>query len=126
MEYIDGESLISVIDRIGIQGMLGWRQDWRVATHVGSALAEAYNQQIIHRNLTPTNIMRRHRDKSCVLGDRMLAKGLQGALAQQVTQPRQLIGNVSYMAPERVADTSSLSDHLLAWRVLECEAFVGG
>ncbi len=101
MEYIDGESLISVIDRIGIEGMLDWREVWRVAVHVGSALAEAYDQQIIHRNLTPTNIMRRHSDKSCVLGDLMLAKGLQGALAQQVTQPGQLIGDLPYMSPER-------------------------
>jgi serine/threonine protein kinase len=101
MEYIDGESLISVIDRIGVEGMLDWRDVWHVAVHVGSALTEAYNQQIIHRNVTPTNIMRRKSDKSCVLGDLMLAKGLQGALAQQVTQPGQLIGDLPYMSPER-------------------------
>ena len=45
--------------------------------------------------MTPTNIMRRSADKVCVLGDLMLAKGLQGALAQQVTQPGQLIGDLS-------------------------------
>lgn len=101
MEYIDGESLISVIDRIGVEGMLDWREVWRVAQHVGSALGEAYNHQIIHRNVTPTNIMRRYSDKTCVLGDLMLAKGLQGALAQQVTQPGQLIGDLPYMSPER-------------------------
>jgi serine/threonine protein kinase len=101
MEYIDGESLISVIDRIGVEGMLDWRDVWRVAMHVGSALAEAYDHQIIHRNVTPTNIMRRKSDKVSVLGDLMLAKGLQGALAQQVTQPGQLIGDLPYMSPER-------------------------
>ena len=81
--------------------MLDWREVWGVAVHVGSALSEAYSQQIIHRNVTPTNIMRRSKDKSCVLGDLMLAKGLQGALAQQVTQPGQLIGDLPYMSPER-------------------------
>ncbi len=113
MEYIEGESLISVIDRIGIEGMLDWREVWRVAMHIGAALAEAQNQQIIHRNVTPTNIMRRSADKVCVLGDLMLAKGLQGALAQQVTQPGQLIGDLPYMSPERTqsdADVDGRSD----------------
>lgn len=113
MEYIEGESLISVIDRIGIEGMLDWREVWRVAMHIGAALAEAQNQQIIHRNVTPTNIMRRSGNNVCVLGDLMLAKGLQGALAQQVTQPGQLIGDLPYMSPERTrsdADVDGRSD----------------
>ena len=101
MEYIEGESLIQVIDRIGIEGMLDWREVWRVAMHIGAALSEAYDRQIIHRNVTPTNILRRTSDKVCVLGDLMLAKGLEGALAQQVTQPGQLIGDLPYMSPER-------------------------
>ena len=31
----------------------------------------------------------------------MLAKALEGTLAQQVTQPGQLLGDIPYMAPER-------------------------
>ncbi len=113
MEYVDGESLTSVIDRIGVEGMLDWRDVWRVAMHVTAALAEAYDQQIIHRNVTPTNLMRRSADKVTMLGDLMLAKGLQGALAQQVTQPGQLIGDLPYMSPERTrsdADVDCRSD----------------
>ena len=101
MEYVDGESLIRVIDRIGVDRMLDWREVWRVGMHIGAALAEAFDRQIIHRNVTPTNIIRRKDDKVCVLADLMLAKGLQGALAQQVTQPGQLIGELPYMSPER-------------------------
>jgi serine/threonine protein kinase len=109
MEYIDGESLTKVIDRIGIEGMLDWREVWRVAVHIGRALEFAFEQRIIHRNVTPTNILRRHADKVCLLGDLMLAKALEGTLAKQVTRPGQLVGDVPYMSPERTRD-SGLAD----------------
>jgi|TARA_B110000467_G_C18034657_1_gene322581 serine/threonine protein kinase len=56
------------------------------------ALNKGYENKIIHRNVTPANILRRHSDKACLL---------EGTLAQQVTQPGQLLGDIPYMAPER-------------------------
>ena len=38
MEYIDGESMTHVIERIGIEGMLDWTEAYRVAVHIGRAL----------------------------------------------------------------------------------------
>ena len=108
MEYIEGEDLLKVIDRLGIQGMLDWREVWRVAIHVGRALQHAQEKKIIHRNLTPTNILRRHKDKVCLVGDLMLAKALEGTLAQQVTQPGQLVGDVPYLSPERTRDGATV------------------
>jgi serine/threonine protein kinase len=101
MELVEGESITDVIHRIGVEGMLDWREVWTVAVHVGRALTEAYERKIIHRSVTPTNILRRHKDKVCLLGDLMLAKALDGTLAKQVTQPGQIIGDVPYMSPER-------------------------
>src|SRR5262249_55444602 len=57
MEFIAGENMAQVIDRIGVAGMLDWRYGFKVAVHVGRALAYAASQHIIHRNVTPTNIM---------------------------------------------------------------------
>jgi serine/threonine protein kinase len=37
----------------------------------------------------------------CLLGDFMLAKALEGTLAQQVTQPGEILGELAYLAPER-------------------------
>ena len=108
MEFIDGENLADVIQRIGIEGMLDWREAWRVAVHVARGLEEANRRGFIHRNLTPTNILRRRADKVCLVGDLMLAKALEGTLASQVTKPGQLIGDVPYMAPERTREVGGV------------------
>lgn len=101
MEYVEGENLSQLIERIGIEGMLDWRKVWRVAVDVGRALKAGYEHKIVHRNVTPTNILRRASDEVCLLGDFMLAKALEGTLAQQVTQPGQILGDIPYLAPER-------------------------
>jgi serine/threonine-protein kinase len=101
MEYVAGESLTHVIQRIGVAGMLDWRHALRAAAHVGRALEYAHGQQIIHRNVAPPNILLRAEDKVAKLGDLMLAKALDGVLAQQVTRPGELVGDVNYMSPER-------------------------
>ena len=110
MEFVDGESMTQVIRRIGIEGMLDWREAYRVAVHIGRALAEAHTRKIIHRSVTPSNILRRNSDRCCLLGDLMLAKALEGSLARQVTQPGQIIGDVPYMSPERTRDQVNV-DH---------------
>jgi serine/threonine protein kinase len=101
MEMVDGESLTQVIERIGVAGMLDWRQAFRVAVHVGRALEYAHNCNVLHRNITPQNVLIRKSDKMVKLGDLMLAKALEGTLAQQITRPGEVLGDVRYMAPER-------------------------
>ena len=110
MEYVDGENLAEVIKRIGVRGMLDWKEAFRVAVHICRALEESYQQKIIHRNLTPANILRRHQDKVSLLGDLMLAKATEGKLAKQVTQPGQIMGDLSYLSPERTRDDANI-DH---------------
>ncbi|HEV3255540.1 MAG TPA: FHA domain-containing serine/threonine-protein kinase [Gemmataceae bacterium] len=101
MEYVAGENMAQAIERIGIAGMLDWPYAFRVAVHVGRALAYAHGQHIIHRNVTPKNILLQATDKVVKLGDLMLAKALEGALARQITRPGELVGEVAYMSPER-------------------------
>jgi serine/threonine protein kinase len=105
MEYVDGESAAAMIQRIGVAGMLDWRQTLRLAVHIARALAYAEQQHILHRNITPRNILVSNRDKVAKLGDLMLAKALEGTLAQQITRPGELLGDVNYMSPERTQGT---------------------
>ena len=113
MEFIEGENLAQLIERIGIENMLDWRKVWSVAMNIGQALQTGFENKVIHRNVTPTNILRRASDEVCLLGDFMLAKAIDGKLAQQVTQPGQIVGELPYMAPERTmsdAEVDTRSD----------------
>jgi hypothetical protein len=101
MELVEGESLTQVITRIGVAGMLDWKHAFRAALHVGRALEYAHAQGIIHRDIAPANILVRAEDKTVKLGDLMLAKALEGTLAEQVTKPGEMVGDLNYMSPER-------------------------
>lgn len=113
MEYVEGESLTKIIERIGTAGMLDWQSVFRVAVQIARALEAAYEHKIIHRNISPENIIRRSSDKLAKLGDLMLAKALEGTMADQITRPGELIGDIAYMSPERtrgMADVDCRSD----------------
>jgi serine/threonine protein kinase len=101
MEFVEGESVSQVIQRIGVAGMLDWRHAFRVAVHIARGLEYAHENSIIHRNLTPQNIIIRKSDKTAKLGDLMLAKAMEGALAEQLTRPGEILGDLRYMSPER-------------------------
>jgi serine/threonine protein kinase len=110
MEYVEGQSLRQVIQRIGKDGMLDWRYALRVAVHVSRALVYAHYHQIIHRDIAPQNLMVRTSDQVTKLGDLMMAKALGGKLAQQITRPGELLGDVRYMSPERTSGGAASVD----------------
>jgi pSer/pThr/pTyr-binding forkhead associated (FHA) protein len=102
MEYVDGESLAKVIDRIGTVGMLDWKYALTVAVHIARALDAAHAQHVVHRNVMPENILiPKGPTPSAKLGDFMLAKALDGIKAKAITKPGELVGDLVYMAPER-------------------------
>ncbi len=106
VEFVEGESLRQVIQRIGTAGILDWRHALRVAVHVGRALDFAHGQGIVHRNVTPPNILVRTADRLTKLGDLMLAKALEGGDGAQITRRGELVGDLAYMAPERTRGTA--------------------
>jgi serine/threonine protein kinase len=108
MQFIDGGSLADVINDIGFDGMVDWRKVWQIGVQVTRALHEASKYKIVHRNLTPSNILRRKGDRSCLVGDLMFAKALEGSMSYQVTGLGQIIGDIPFLPPE-----STRADKLL-------------
>ena len=104
MELIEGDNLDKLIERMGMDGLLDWTEVCRCAIHIARALRTGFNMDVIHRNVTPTNIIRRRKDKVFKLADFMLAKAMSGSLAKQITEPGQLLGELPYLPPERTVD----------------------
>jgi serine/threonine protein kinase len=108
MEFVAGENLKQIIDRIGVAGMLEWKHSYRAAIHVGRALDYAHQQGIVHRNVTPSNIIRDATNQVAKLGDLMLSKALESTASEQITRPGELVGDVAYMSPERTRGVTEL------------------
>ncbi len=101
MEFVKGESVAKLIQRIGIAGMLPWKRSFRVLLHVARALEVAHEHNVVHRNITPQNILIREHDQAAKLGDLMLAKALEGTLAESVTRSGDTVGELAYISPEQ-------------------------
>jgi serine/threonine protein kinase len=102
MEYVDGESLADTIARIGKAGKLDWRPALRISIDIGRGLFYIHSESIIHRNLTPGNILVGKGGVGTKLGSLILAKALSGALARDVTVGGEFLGDVRYQAPEQL------------------------
>src|SRR5262249_54290867 len=110
MEFVEGESLTQVVQRIGTVGMLDWRQALKVGVWVARALAFAHEHRILHRNVTPMNVVARTGFQTAKLGDLMLAKALEGDLAQDVTKTGEIVGDLAYAAPERTYGPAAIDE----------------
>lgn len=108
MEYVDGESVAQIIERTGFAGMLDWQSAYRVAVHIARALEAAAEHQIVHRNITPGNILIRSADKQAKLGDLMIAKAFDGVLRSDITEKGELVGDLAYLSPEATHGTDDL------------------
>jgi hypothetical protein len=102
-EFVDGESVSQMIRRIGVAGMLDWRNAWHVANGVANALEFAHENNVLHRNIGPSNILVRATDRCVKLGDLMLAKALDQTADERITRPGEVIGDLRYLSPEQLS-----------------------
>jgi serine/threonine-protein kinase len=107
MEYVEGENLKETIARIGKKGNLDWRPVLRMATELCNVLHYLHSENIIHRNLSPGNILL-SRLGVIKLASLILAKALSGALAKDVTVGGDFLGDVRFLAPEQVSESSTV------------------
>ncbi|MEM9828268.1 MAG: serine/threonine-protein kinase, partial [Planctomycetota bacterium] len=110
LEWVEGISVLKLIKNIGSDGVLPWQEVWRVAVHITRALEEAGKRRIIHRNVTPSNILRRNHDRSYLITDLILARALEHTDAAKLTRPGDVLGELPYMAPELLLDSTKVDE----------------
>jgi serine/threonine protein kinase len=102
-EFVVGESAKQIIQRVGVAGMLDWKLVHRVAVDIAQALEFAASMNIVHRNITPTNILIRQRDGVAKLGDLLLAKALDELGPDHVTRAGEIVGDLVFLSPEQAS-----------------------
>ncbi|MEU4159600.1 protein kinase [Actinoplanes sp. NPDC026670] len=94
MELNDGESLGA---RIGRQGSLDWREAVVITAEVASALATAHARGLVHRDITPANVM------LTGAGAKIVDFGISAVVGQRdAAADGSLLGTPAYLAPERL------------------------
>ncbi len=94
MEYVDGITLKQYIKE---KGMLPWQEACDFAIQIGQGISEAHNQNIIHRDIKPQNIIMT-KDKTLKVTDFGIAK----AVASETTVVGgTALGSVHYISPEQ-------------------------
>lgn len=103
MEFIEGRTLSDILEQ---EGALPIPKAIEIFTQVASAIGYAHNlkKQVIHRDLSPDNIMIRP-DGVVKIMDFGIAKALG---AERVTQTGIVLGKPTYMAPEQFEGTVSI------------------
>jgi eukaryotic-like serine/threonine-protein kinase len=94
MELIDGESLAAVLARAR---KLPWQHAVRITAEVAAALAAAHSRGIVHRDVTPANVM------LTATGAKVVDFGISALIGENDIDPDgSLLGTPAYLAPERL------------------------
>ncbi|GIF13239.1 hypothetical protein Ate01nite_32710 [Actinoplanes teichomyceticus] len=94
MELVDGESLAAVLARVRT---LPWHTAVRISADVAAALAAAHARGIVHRDVTPANVM------LTASGAKVVDFGISALIGENDTDPDgSLLGTPAYLAPERL------------------------
>jgi serine/threonine protein kinase len=103
LEYVDG---IDLHEHIGHVGQLDLEEASLMLTQAVRALAYLHQQQIIHRDVKPSNILvtRKHGWPVIKLTDLGLAREI-GGDEIRLTRTGFMVGTIDYMAPEQARDS---------------------
>jgi serine/threonine-protein kinase len=107
-EWVDGTNMAKAIGEVAKAGKGDWHPAFRLATHAGRALHFAHGRHMIHRNITPANLMLRAMDNVIKLSDLSLAKALTGSHIRQIMLKKKLEEELPFFAPEQTRANASL------------------
>src|ERR1700736_6837859 len=104
MEFVEGETLESLIKR---SGRLEVRLALEIATQIAAGLAAVHKQKLVHRDIKPSNIMVSLEDGGAVTAkiiDLGLAKAVNEAGSQTaISMPGGFAGTPEFASPEQFA-----------------------
>jgi eukaryotic-like serine/threonine-protein kinase len=98
MPFAEGESLRQRLER---EHQLPLDAALRITREVASALQYAHERGVIHRDIKPENIMLS--GSHAVVADFGIARALNAAGDQQLTQTGMVVGTPQYMSPEQAS-----------------------
>ena len=98
MPFIEGESLRSRLDR---EAQLPLEDALTIAQAVGAALDYAHQHGIVHRDIKPENILLS--GGHVVVADFGIARGLEAAGGEKLTETGLSLGTPAYMSPEQAS-----------------------
>src|ERR1700737_540624 len=104
MEFVEGETLDHLIKR---SGRLDVNVALEITTQVAAGLAAVHEQNLVHRDIKPTNIMVRLKEEGSVTAkiiDLGLAKTLDESVSQAwISSPGVFAGTPEFASPEQFA-----------------------
>jgi serine/threonine protein kinase len=104
MEFVEGETLENLIKR---SGRLDVKLSLEIAAQVAAGLAAVHEQNLVHRDIKPTNIMVRLKKEGGVTAkiiDLGLAKTLDESASEAgISSPGTFVGTPEFASPEQFA-----------------------
>lgn len=98
--FVEGGSAAEWIRRTGIAGMIDWPTALSLAKDVAQALIALEGAEVVHRNITPQNILIQHAGTKAYLNDVILSRAWDTVSNDRVTTDGELVGDLAYCAPE--------------------------
>jgi serine/threonine protein kinase len=127
MEFVEGETLETLIKR---SGQLEIKLAMEIATQVAAGLAAVHEQNLVHRDIKPTNIMVRLKEERRVTAkiiDLGLAKTLvESASEAGISMPGVFAGTPEFASPEQFAGNGvDIRSDLYSFGVTLWEMLIG-
>jgi serine/threonine protein kinase len=108
-ELIDGISVAGLVEQAQAAPP-DWRAGLRVAVDVADALMYLHGEQVLHRNITPENLVVRRADWIVKIADVLTIKKRSAARTAEPPSEPNLVSDVRWLAPERTWGDPSAGD----------------
>jgi serine/threonine protein kinase len=105
MEYVDGETLSSKIER---DGPIPSTEGAALAKQLSNALAYAHERGIIHRDVKPSNVLIDRQNTPKLVDFGLVRYVAESTSRRPPTTPGQFLGTFDYAAPEQLADSTNV------------------